>query len=127
MFKAGDIALRSQVVVAESESRGARAALAMLQDKDREFGYVVDPRKRFLGMVSVDSLRAALKGHEGSLGLHHAFLPDVRTVAAIHPVNELFGEVAHSPWPLPVIDADGRYVGAISKTTLLRFMDRNTD
>ncbi|WP_038204448.1 glycine betaine/L-proline ABC transporter ATP-binding protein ProV [Xenophilus azovorans] len=126
VFKAGDIARRTQVVVAETPSRGARSTLSMLESQDREFGFVVDTRQQFLGLVSAESLRTALKDHEGSLGLHHAFLPEVRTVAAIHPVNELFGQVAQSPWPLPVVDEGGRYVGAISKTTLLRFMDRNT-
>jgi glycine betaine/proline transport system ATP-binding protein len=127
VFKAGDIARRSQVVVAESATRGSRAALSMLEQQDREFAYVVDPQQRFLGMVSADSLRNALKGHEGPLGLQHAFLPGVQTVAHSHPVNELFGQVAQSPWPLPVVDEAGRYAGAISKTTLLRFMDRGSD
>lgn len=127
VFKAGDIARRSQVVVAESPTRGSRAALSMLEQQDREFAYVVDPRQRFQGMVSVESLRAALNGHEGPLGLQHAFLPAVQALEASHPVNELFGQVAQSPWPLPVVDAGGQYVGAISKTTLLRFMDRGSD
>ena len=127
VFKAGDIARRSQVVVSENPARGARPALKMLEDQDREFAYVVDPQQRFLGMVSADSLRTALKDHEGTLGLARAFLPGVQTVAAIHPVNELFGQVAQSPWPLPVVDDQGRYIGAISKTTLLRFMDKNSD
>ncbi|WP_326542728.1 glycine betaine/L-proline ABC transporter ATP-binding protein ProV [Pseudorhodoferax sp.] len=127
VFKAGDIARRSQVVVSEHPARGARPALKMLEDQDREFAYVVDPQQRFLGMVSADSLRTALQNHEGTLGLQRAFLPDVQTVAAIHPVNELFGQVAQSPWPLPVVDDQGRYIGAISKTTLLRFMDKNSD
>jgi glycine betaine/proline transport system ATP-binding protein len=99
----------------------------MLEDQDREFAYVVDPKQNFLGMVSADSLRAALKGHEGALGLQSAYLADVKTVSEIHPVNELFGQVAQSPWPLPVVNDQGRYIGAISKTTLLRFMDRGTD
>jgi len=127
VFKAGDIARRSQVVVAESPTRGSRAALSMLEQQDREFAYVVDPAQRFLGMVSAESLRTALKGHEGPLGLQHAFLPDVQTVGHSHPVNELFGQVAQSPWPLPVVDDHGRYAGAISKTTLLRFMQRSSD
>ena len=127
VFKAADIARRSQIVVAENATRGARAALKMLEDQDREYAYVIDPKQRFLGMVSADSLRTALKGHEGTLGLQHAYLPNVQTVPAIHPVNELFGQVAQSPWPLPVVDDQGRYIGAISKTTLLRFMDRGTD
>jgi len=127
VFKAGDIARRSQVVVAETPNRGSRSALSMLENQDREYAYVVDPRQQYLGMVSAESLRTALKDHDGPLGLHHAFLPEVRPVAAIHPVNELFGQVAQSPWPLPVVDEGGRYVGAISKTTLLRFMDRAAD
>ena len=127
VFKAGDIARRSQIVVSENPTRGSRPALKMLEDQDREFAYVVDTKQNFLGMVSADSLRAALKGHEGSLGLQGAFLADVKTVPEIHPVNELFGQVAQSPWPLPVVNDQGRYIGAISKTTLLRFMDRGTD
>ncbi|WP_337178074.1 glycine betaine/L-proline ABC transporter ATP-binding protein ProV [Hydrogenophaga borbori] len=124
VFKAGDIARRSQVVVAESPTRGARAALSMLEQQDREYAFVVCTQERFQGMVSVESLRAALKGHEGPLGLQHAFLPGVQALEAGHPVNELFGQVAQAPGPLPVVGANGRYVGAISKTTLLRFMDR---
>jgi glycine betaine/proline transport system ATP-binding protein len=127
VFKAGDIARRSQIVVSENPTRGSRPALKMLEDQDREFAYVVDPKQNFLGMVSADSLRAALKGHEGALGLQGAYLADVKTVSEIHPVNELFGQVAQSPWPLPVVNDQGRYIGAISKTTLLRFMDRGTD
>ena len=127
VFKAGDIARRSQVVVAESRTRGSRAALAMLEQQDREFAFVVDPQQRFEGIVSVESLRAALKGHEGPLGLQHALLHDVHTVSAVEPVNGLFGQVATSPWPLPVVDDDGKYVGAISKTTLLRFLERGSD
>ncbi|MDA7415957.1 glycine betaine/L-proline ABC transporter ATP-binding protein ProV [Xenophilus arseniciresistens] len=127
VFKAADIARRSQIVVSENPNRGARPALKLLEDQDREFAYVVDTQQRFLGMVSADSLRTALKNHEGTLGLQHAFLPDVQTVAAVHPLNELFGQVAQSPWPLPVVDENNRYVGAISKTTLLRFMDKSSD
>jgi glycine betaine/proline transport system ATP-binding protein len=127
VFKAGDIARRSQIVVAENSTRGSRPALKMLEDQDREFAYVVDASQLFLGLVSADSLRAALKGHEGTLGLQNAFLANVKTVPAVHAVNELFGQVAQSPWPLPVVDERGHYIGAISKTTLLRFMDRGTD
>jgi glycine betaine/proline transport system ATP-binding protein len=127
VFKAGDIARRGLVVVSESPTRGCRAALKLLEEQDREYANVVDPRQQFVGLVSVDSLRRALHDHQGPLGLQHALLPDVQTVSAVHPINELFGQVAHSPWPLPVVDAQGRYVGALSKTTLLRFMDRGTD
>ena len=39
---------------------------------------------------------------------------------------DLFGQVAQAPCALPVVDGEGRMRGAISKTTLLRVLDRDT-
>ncbi|PZO11164.1 MAG: proline/glycine betaine ABC transporter ATP-binding protein ProV [Burkholderiales bacterium] len=124
VFKAVDIARQTQAVVDEHPNKGARAALRMLEDQDRDWAYVVSPAQRYLGMVSADSLRTALQDHDGPLGLARAYLPDVQVVDAAYPVAELFGQVAQAPYPLPVVDSDGRYRGAISKNTLLKFLDR---
>ncbi len=124
VFKAGDIARRGPVVVAEEPHRGCRAALKMLEDADRDYACVVDARQCCLGVVSADSLRAALKDHDGPLGLQHALLPQVRPIPATEPVGGLFGQIAEVPCPVPVVEEDGRLVGTISKTTLLKFLDR---
>lgn len=127
VFKAGDIARKTQtVLVAESTNKGVRAGLQILEDEDRDFAAVVDPNNRYLGVVSTDSLRAALKNHTSPVGLQHAFLPDVEAVPTHFPVSELFGHVAHAAHAIPVVDENQRYCGAISKTTLLKFMDRGT-
>ena len=126
VFKAGDIARKSQIVVSEHPSRGSRAALKMLEDQDRDYAYVVDASRHYLGMVSADSLRLALDGHAGPLGLAHAYLPDVRPIAADDLVSGLFGQVAQAPFAVPVVADDGSFKGAISKTTLLKFLDRDT-
>jgi glycine betaine/proline transport system ATP-binding protein len=126
VFKAGDIARKSQVVVSEQPGRGSRTALKMLEDQDRNYAYVVSPAQQYLGVVSADSLRAALDGHVGPLGLANAYLPDVRPIAADEPVSGLFGQVAQTPYAVPVVADDGRFRGAISKTTLLKFLDRDT-
>ncbi|MYM35767.1 glycine betaine/L-proline ABC transporter ATP-binding protein ProV [Duganella sp. FT94W] len=126
VFKAGDIARKSQIVVSESPTRGARAALSMLEDQDRSYGYVVDPKRKFLGVVSADSLRSALDGHTGPLGLAHAFLPEVRSINVDAPVAGLLGQVAQLPYAVPVVANDGSFHGAISRTTLLKFLDPNT-
>ena len=127
VFKAADIAREGLVVVAEQPTRGCRAALKMLEDRDRDYACVVGPDRRFHGVVSADSLHAALKGHQGPLGLQHALLPEVRTIAANHAVSDLFGHVAQVPYPVPVVDDQGAYAGTISKNTLLKFLDRGTD
>lgn len=126
VFKAGDIARKRLTVVREHTDRGCRAALQLIEGHDDNFAYVVSPKRRYLGTVSADSLRAALQGHQGPLGLQHAFLPDVPPIAADAPVADLFGQVAQAPCALPVVDAEGAFRGAISKTTLLRFLDRDT-
>lgn len=127
VFKAGDIARKTQVEVSESPTRGCRPALKRLQQQDRDWGYVVSPDHRYLGVVSADSLRTALRGHEGPLGLGHAFVPGVEAVAAEMPISELYGRMVQCPCPLPVVNANGRFLGAVSKTTLLKFLDPSTD
>ncbi|PZP31226.1 MAG: proline/glycine betaine ABC transporter ATP-binding protein ProV [Roseateles depolymerans] len=126
VFKAADIARQPLTVVAEHSDRGARAALKRLEDQDREYAHVVSPTRHYLGIVSADSLRAALDGHVGPLGLQHTFVPGLPTLPAEAPVAGLLGQVAHAPCALPVVSTDGRFCGAISKTTLLKFLDRDT-
>ncbi|MDC8757223.1 glycine betaine/L-proline ABC transporter ATP-binding protein ProV [Janthinobacterium fluminis] len=126
VFKAGDIARKSQVVVAEQPGRGSRAALKMLEDQDRAYAYVVSPAGAFLGVVSADSLRGALDGHVGPLGLARAYLPQVQAIAADAAVSGLYGQVAQAPYAVPVVADDGLFRGAISKTILLKFLDRAT-
>ena len=126
VFKAGDIARRALTVVSEHGDRGCRPALRAIEESDRDFAYVVSPRQRYLGTVSADSLRAALHGHVGTLGLQHAYLDNVSSIAVDAPVANLFGQVASAPCALPVVQSDGRFAGVISKTMLLKFLDRDT-
>lgn len=127
VFKAADIARKTQVEVSESPTRGCRPALKRLQDQDREWAYVVDTRHKYLGTVSADSLRAALKGHEGPLGLKFAFVPEVEPVSADTPITELYGRMVTQSAPLPIVGLDGRFIGTVSKNRLLTFLDPNTD
>ena len=126
VFKAADIARQALTVVSEHDDRGCRAALRLLEDSDRDYAYVLNARKRFLGVVSSQSLRDALHGHQGMLGLKHAFLPEVQPLSHSTPVAELFGPVASKPFALPVVDDDGKYLGVVSRTTMLKFLDRDT-
>lgn len=126
VFKAGDIARQALTIVSEHSDRGCRAALQLLQDSDRDFAYVVNTRKRFMGVVSEQSLRDALRGHSGLLGLKHALLPDVQQLSAETPVAELFGPMATAPCPLPVVNEEGAFLGVVSRTTMFRFLDRDT-
>jgi len=126
VFKAADIARQALTVVSERQDRGCRAALRLLEDSDRDYAYVLSASKRYLGVVSSQSLRDALHRQEGPLGLQNAFLPDAPPLDEATPVADLFGAMAVAPCPLPVVDEAGKYVGVISRTTLMKFLDRDT-
>ena len=126
VFKASDIARQALTIVSEHNDRGCRAALRLIEDSDRDHAYVLNARRRLLGVVSAQSLRDALHGREGMLGLQHAFIDNVVPIDAATPVADLFGPMATAPCPLPVLAEDRKFLGVISRTTMMRFLDRDT-
>ncbi|NBC31736.1 MAG: glycine betaine/L-proline ABC transporter ATP-binding protein ProV [Alphaproteobacteria bacterium] len=123
VFTAGDIARKTQVTVVERPGVSVRAALQTLRDHDREIAIVIDQRKQFQGMVSVDSLLGEINS-QGEDRYQRAFLTDVEAIPTDMPLSDVLSRVADSRWPVPVVDDKGRYVGAINKTALLQTLDR---
>ena len=126
VFKAADIARQAMTIISEHSDRGCRAALRLIEDSDRDHAYVLNAQRQFLGVVSAQSLRSALQGHAGMLPLKHAFLPDVVPLEASTPVADLFGPMVTAPCPLPVLGPERRFLGVVSRTTMMRFLDRDT-
>ena len=126
VFKASDIARQALTIVSEHSDRGCRAALRLIEDSDRDHAYVLNARRRLLGVVSAQSLRDALHGRDGMLGLQHAFIDHVVPIDAATPVADLFGPMTTAPCPLPVLGEDRKFLGVISRTTMMRFLDRDT-
>jgi glycine betaine/proline transport system ATP-binding protein len=122
VFKAGDIARKKQVTVIERHEDGVRRALQRLKDYDRNYGYVIDKQQRFHGVVSIDSLTVQLKTDDPKLA--DAYLDEVPALDADTPLSELIGDVAASPCGLPVIAADRRYLGVVTKAGLLETLER---
>lgn len=122
VFTAEDVAVKQQVtVIRREDGKGPRAALALLKDHDRQFGYVLDKAHHFVGVVSIDSLRQAM---ERNTGLDEALLESPEPLPANTLVNELITSVAEAPCGVPVVDEQGDYKGVITKATLLNTLDR---
>ncbi len=123
VYAAKDVATHRQIpLIRKHVSDGPMAALRQLKDQDREYGYVIDRSRHFVGVVSIDSLKKAAADKES---LDAALLPTPEPIAAETPVNELIGLVAEAPCQVPVVDQEGYYVGLISKANLLQTLDRN--
>ncbi|MEZ0171348.1 glycine betaine/L-proline ABC transporter ATP-binding protein ProV [Microvirga sp. TS319] len=123
VFRAGDIARHSQITLIDRAGLSVHAALERIRAHDRDVAIVVARDKRYQGMVSAESLKEAV--HAGWPDPYRrAFLPDMVPIEADAPVAQVMGRVAESRWPVPVVDAAGRYVGTISKSSLLMTLDR---
>lgn len=123
VFRAADVARKDQVTVIERPGVGLRAAVERLREHNRDVALVIGRDRRLHGMVTIETLRDALR-RDGEPSYADALLPDCEPVPADTPIAELIGRVAQSRWPVPVVDDANRYLGAISKTALLQTLDR---
>jgi glycine betaine/proline transport system ATP-binding protein len=122
VYCAGDIARRTQMtLIKKGSSEGLRSNLELLRDNDRDFGYVVDKDNRYLGVVSADSLHEVIQQNKT---LDEAMLKGIEPIPGDTPINETLGIVAQTPCPLPVVNEQHKYMGLISRATLLKTLDR---
>ena len=124
VFSAKDIARRrADALLHVAPGFGPRSALKVLNDDDREYGYLIERGQKFAGIVSVASLEAALKAKKP---ITDAILSEPQAVSADTPLNELLTVVAQSPCAVPVVGNNNRYAGVISKGMLLQALDKET-
>lgn len=123
VFKAGDVARKTQVTIIERQGVSAAAALERMKNFDREYAIILGRDKTYHGMVSQASLVEKLRA-KAEDPYRAAFLPEIEPISSDEPLSNVLGKVAASPWPVPVIDDGRRYVGSISKSTLLETLDR---
>ncbi len=125
ILTAGDIATDTHVTIVVTEGNSPRAALQRLIRNDRDFGYVIDSERQFLGVVSTDSLRDLIDTPDKPQKLSSAYLEEVVPAGADDSMQDILAEVASHAWPLPIVSSSGRYVGSVSKNLFLRTLQRN--
>lgn len=124
ILSAGDIASDSQTTIIFTDGKGIRAALQRLIKHDRYYGYVLDSNRKFLGIVSTDSLHELLDRPEHPQNLANAYLPDITPARVGDSMQDILPEVTNHSWPLPVLNEAGEYKGAVSKNLFLRTLHR---
>lgn len=123
VYHAGDIAGQAQITEIRSADTGVRAALEALRADNRDFAVLLGDDRHYQGAVSVETLDDALR-HGDHPGHDQALLTDMTTISAETPLQDVLGQVASSRWPLPVLDEDSRYLGSLSRATILHTLDR---
>ncbi len=123
VFSAGDIAENQVLNVFQRAGVNVRAALAQLRDHSRNLGVVLEHGGKYRGMVSVNTLTAAVD-QSGGARWDDALILSVKPAPHDMDLNEVLGLVAASDYPVPVVDGDGNYKGIIDKKILLQTLDR---
>ena len=124
VFSARDIASKSKLtLIKKDSSEGLRSGLQLLNEHEREFGYVIDKSNRFIGVVSASSLHDVIKNKQT---LAEAVINDIQAIPADTSIRDIISIVAQAPCAVPIIDEQHKYVGVVSKARLLETLDRET-
>lgn len=125
VYTAGDLAKRTQVTFPHRAGQdNALSFIKRLKDNDREYGFLLDDDRHFMGVVSAESLKRTLDAH---LPLEEAVLADLAAVPASMQVRDMLGMAAQFPCPVPVVDEHNRHIGSVSKVALLETLSRSSE
>jgi len=122
VLRAGDVAHYEAANTIIRVPGELEPALQQLRENQQFYGYVKCPADRFQGIVSRDTLEREIKSRNPRFA--RAFLPGIEPIRHDTLVQDILRRVAASECPLPVVDDDGVYLGAISKQALLETLDR---
>lgn len=85
---------------------------------------MLDSNHKFLGIVSNDSLRELIDQPEKPQLIASAYIDNVVPAHINDSMQDILPEVASHPWALPILNDDGKYMGAVSKNLFLRTLHR---
>ncbi|GAB6908109.1 glycine betaine transporter subunit; ATP-binding compoent of ABC superfamily [Desulfosarcina cetonica] len=127
VISAGDIVRDTHPTLIKTKVGSLRAAQELLSNSEHDHLYVLDAKRRFLGVVSSDSLREAIAEHAKDNPIDLAFIKDARAINTADSMQDILPEVASRNWPIPVVDTDNHYRGVVSKNRFLKTLHRTEE
>jgi glycine betaine/proline transport system ATP-binding protein len=124
VISAGDIARDSYPTVIKTKQGSLRAVHEIISGSDRDYAYILDPKRHFLGVVSADSIGECMERGAPDAPINQAFIEGVVAVNLADNMQDILPLVASRSHPIPVVDDEGRYKGVVSKNRFLRTLHR---
>jgi glycine betaine/proline transport system ATP-binding protein len=94
-------------------------ALQRLISYDKDYGYVLDKERRFVGVISADRLKEEMD-REGDTNLLDAILEKIEPVNINEPMQNILELITKTNIPIPVVDDENRFKGVISRNSFLK-------
>jgi glycine betaine/proline transport system ATP-binding protein len=124
VISSGDIARNTHPTYIKTKEGSVRAAHELLSSSERDHGYVLDARRRFLGIVSSDTLREAMEKGSSDHPIDQSFVEGGRAVKHEESMQDILSIVASKSWPVPVVDENNVYKGVVSKNRFLKTLHK---
>ncbi|MDD3365803.1 MAG: glycine betaine/L-proline ABC transporter ATP-binding protein [Sphaerochaetaceae bacterium] len=117
--------IMSDIPVVTYAWEGPKTALTLMRKAKKRMGYVVDKKRKFLGVITAKELKRLLDGEE-----KYKTIPStsIELVASVHPdtlIEDLFNVAPQNPYPIPVVDENNRLLGRISSDTIFDSISSN--
>ncbi|WP_437879957.1 quaternary amine ABC transporter ATP-binding protein [Pseudomonas sp. LRF_L74] len=96
----------------------AQTVCRELQEQDKHYAFIVDEDNKFRGSISLEKI--ALLVEDGrTTSLEQSLLKQIDPVSEDLPLEQVIERLVINEGPIPVVDRNGHYSGAISKGRLL--------
>lgn len=116
----------TQVTIIRHPGDGPRVALQRLINYDRDYGYVLDKDRRFIGVVSAEKLKGLISSNKDDISLKEAF-EEIEAVNINQSMQDILEVITKYNIPIPVVDDEMKFKGVISKTSFLKSLQKNID
>ena len=127
VISAGDIVRDTHPTIIKTKVGSLRAAHELLSSSERDHGYVLDAKRRLLGVISSESLREAIEANAKDSPIDQAYITEAKPVHTDESMQEILPDVASHSWPVPVVDENNVYKGVVSKNRFLRTLHRTEE
>lgn len=125
VISAGEIVNTNHPTIIITKKGDIRSTLELLNARDFNHGYVLNAKRKFLGVVSIDSLQEAVENGRSGEPLETCYLSEVNPANINDNMQDILPEVASKTFPIPVIDDDFVFKGVVSKNRFLKTLHKS--
>ncbi len=125
VISAGEIVNTNHPTIIKTKKGDIRSSLELLNARDFNHGYVLNAKRQFLGIISIDSLQEAVEKNKSGEPLETCYLPEVNPANINDNMQEILPEVASKGFPIPVVDDNNVFKGVVSKNRFLKTLHKS--
>ena len=119
---AKDIVQSSDNAIISIDDSNLETSQNVIRNSKREFAYVVDGDKKLIGVVSNQSIQAAII-EDSAISINSALIENTEALNENAKLRGVIGAIAASTYDLPVVTDSNIFLGVITKDRLLKTID----